>query len=807
MINNTQRYKDIIMIRMYRKLFLLMTCVLSLTSCDEDIMSIVSDFENRKSAEEKVEIIKYRFTPDCKYIYLDIKQTSELNTFVLNDTNRVKVDVTLSKNLLFGEDKHRNTSLVSIKQVGSEFVDSLEMRMLVLADLTLPQYVIDQEYYAVREIRNLYTSKNLYISFITPNGITNFMPAENEIIDYAFTRKDSADKYLYRSISTAIEDLSDSTNSFSLTDLGTLFVMSDAHVYNDDSPIDPANYEIQEKLVEQAEVLGAKNNISIYYANFRHDEATPDPAAVNMMKLICKKTHGEYTENFDWPTMKRAILSRFNLDIPDFQIKLVNADGTVFKGGENRLVLSFLNAKNDSLLVKAETKVVAGNIFNPIIVNGRSTRSVVFQGISTVLFLIVITFIIFQYIIPFIRYRLFLRKYVTKYTGGQMVFGDFPVQEKCYYCKAPFEKGDEIVVKCQHVMHKGCWDENGHHCTEYGRHCKEGSHYYNSDNLNDPKNASFYMKWIIMSFIAGLMAWLIFTLRVTSFSAYLMEQFIQFMYDIKPSDAGYQEQINELWAKLQQSPIFGFSISFTTTLFFSFLSVFRKKHLKYYSECFLRALIASIGGWLSFELVAVFVVAMNIASKSFLLSWVPWPLTGCVIAFCVTWHTRIRFRNYWILVSLLLGLISMGLWGVFYVDSLLDFRGAVLISHLVFSVGMGLCIAKDAPRSEHYFLHVEGAIKTMDIALYKWLANNEEGAVTIGKSVDCDLQMSWDVNSVIAPKQAEIRFSGSRLCLTPIDEGVYTAEEMIPIGKSLPLYHGTNFTIGKTIFTYLEKDF
>ena len=66
-----------------------------------------------------------------------------------------------------------------------------------------------------------------------------------------------------------------------------------------------------------------------------------------------------------------------------------------------------------------------------------------------------------------------------------------PVAESCYLCKGEFEKGDEVVIKCKHTMHKECWDENEYHCPEHGRHCKEGSHYYNQHNLLDVRNRKY----------------------------------------------------------------------------------------------------------------------------------------------------------------------------------------------------------------------------------------------------------------------------------------------------------------------------
>jgi hypothetical protein len=89
-------------------------------------------------------------------------------------------------------------------------------------------------------------------------------------------------------------------------------------------------------------------------------------------------------------------------------------------------------------------------------------------GVFTFLLLLAI-YVAFQIVIPYIQYRIFKYKYVTKYTGPNMSWGGIQVPESCYYCKTPFEIGDEIVVKCEHVMDLDCWKENLYKCPEYGR--------------------------------------------------------------------------------------------------------------------------------------------------------------------------------------------------------------------------------------------------------------------------------------------------------------------------------------------------
>ena len=78
--------------------------------------------------------------------------------------------------------------------------------------------------------------------------------------------------------------------------------------------------------------------------------------------------------------------------------------------------------------------------------------------------------------------------------------------------------------------------------------------------------------------------------------------------------------------------------------------------------------------------------------------------------------------------------------------------------------------------------------------------------ISIGKSVNCELQMSWDITSQIAPIQAEIRMINGNIYLIPLDDGVIFNQKSLKPNIKKRLYHGNKFIIGKTIFTYLEKD-
>ena len=94
----------------------------------------------------------------------------------------------------------------------------------------------------------------------------------------------------------------------------------------------------------------------------------------------------------------------------------------------------------------------------------------------------------------------------------------------------------------------------------------------------------------------------------------------------------------------------------------------------------------------------------------------------------------------------------------------------------------------------------------MDIALYKWFRSSPDRVVTIGKSVDCSIQLSWDLNGQVAPVHAEIRRYIGSLRLVALEEGITIGGKPLPVGKEEWLYHDRSFTIGNTTFKYIEKD-
>ena len=505
--------------------------------------------------------------------------------------------------------------------------------------------------------------------------------------------------------------------------------------------------------------------------------------------------------------MKNSILRLANEQFIANEFVFENPDGKVYRGNPHQMKIEVYDKKNDSLIGWTSCALFLGNAYNPVIVNGYPVLWVFVQGLGLAIFIFVNVYLIFQFLIPYIRYRLFKRKYIVKYIRGiNMSVGNVYIDKTCYFCKAPFEDGDEVVAKCDHVMHKSCWDENGYHCPEYGRNCQHGSHYYNHKNLFDSKNASFYMKWTLTAIVAAFFAWMFYMLYATNYSLSneeLVAQMRQARLDVIGTSAVFGVEEDQM----RHMPTFGLIMGFFLTLAMSVLAVRRQQINRRVVNIFMRALIVGVTSFFVFLIAGTITFSFELGLLSVLIDWIPWSVMAVLIAYISTIGTRIVLRRSLVLVAGVLGVLSMYLWSLFFRGIYqIDIRALLLISCILFAVVLAVAVAAMAPKSERYFLNVKGAVKEMDVAIYKWFYNNPDEVVTLGKSIDCSLHMSWDLKGKVAPVQAEIKMVDDALRLTALEEGVMFNNKPLNVGKSIWLYHNTSFLIGDTTFTYIERD-
>ncbi len=781
--------------KMYRYLLILVAafCLVSCDKLDQTFGSAEDDgllsevFGERQ--EDAMEVTDVNFSSDYKTFTMTTNILRDIGPYELADSTKVRTEVIETLNGIRWA-KFSAPRLVNVKNIEAERIAENGIKLLVLVDLTLPQSDLDRISSYVKEMMTSFNHDNLYVAFMEGENVSNTMKVTNYVIDNHFKKSSEGYVYLYRSILNKRDEMVQGGELWQDATKLIMLTFSDERVYNDetDEPIDPDHYLYEEEMAQQVSEKDSSSNFLSFYASFNHQQNIDDDIEENVLWFFCNNNGGTFIRNFNWVSCKNAMLGSASLSFPDNEFTFENPDFKVYRGDDKRLTLNFYTVQNDSLIASVSTDVVLGEVFDPIIVNGQRLRNVILQGLFIGVFILLLVYIVLQLIVPFIGYVIFKHKYIVKYTGHNMCYGNTTVEESCYLCKAPFEKGDKIVVKCSHTMHKTCWDENEYHCPEYSDRCKHGSHYYNNSNHFDGRNAPFYLKWILVAVFSALLAWLCFTI-------YLHQDFF-----VVPTTTIFAHK------SVTQTPDFGLFIGFFLTAGISILSMRPGKDGYAILRIFLRACLAAIGCYASFFIVNYIIMLFDISKYTFILNWIPWTASGFVIAFCSTFATRIVHSKLLVFLSVLLGFLSMYAWSLFFCNFELDYRVMLLFSFIIFSVGLSACIATIAPRSEHFYLKVQGATKGMDIALYKWLRNSPERVVTIGKSVDCSLQLSWDIQSDVAPVQAKIYLHKRIPYLTALEPGVFIKGKPVKVNKKIRLYHGKTFAIGQTTFTYIEKD-
>jgi len=760
-----------------------------LSSCEDVIkkymdtsdLDVLSSYIEPKKTD--MEVTDVTFSQDYKTFTVSTRFVQEGPAYSVADTTRVRTEVL---EVIDGI-RHSIQStpcLTEMKNVEADGVKEYDLRLLVLVDRTLPQDQLNEVQWHVREMRTVFDQNRLYLVFMEGDKISKKYPATDYIIDAYFKHVDQPYIYLYRAMQDNREQMVNREDVWKDAQRCVMITFAAERPYdeNSDIPYDPDHYSYEEKLVKRP----VKDSTFLaYYVDMDAQDADEGDDALCVPYIFCNLNGGEYIWDYDWIDLKRNIYDSFHFNFPDNRFVFVNPDDKVYRGDQKEMTLNIYDKSTDELVASFTTCVMLGRPLKPIVVNGHNIAYVLVQGFLLGLFILVLVFFVMQVVIPIIRYILFRRKYVLRYTGSNMSINNQTVAESCYLCKAPFQPGDTIVTKCEHTVHEECWEANDYHCPEYSDRCKHGSHYFNKYNLFDVQNASFYMRWVLMAILTAMVAWLGFTLYVQLG----MERVLPSVMQMSTGPV----------------PFLGFIMSFCLSFGLTVLSV-APRHLRAWVDVLLRTFIASGVSYITFFVVDLTVSILKITIFIPFFAAIPWIVSSFVVVFCSTKRTRVVYNRRMVFFSVIIGLLSMLIWNVFYGWSELDYRVILLFSFLFYDVSMAISVATAAPRSERYFLKVEGAVKTMDIALYKWLREAPDKPVTIGKSVDCSLQLSWDMQSNIEPVQAEIRLYHKVPYLIALHKGVFIRGKQLRPNHKFRLTHGQPFSIGNTTFTYIEKD-
>ena len=781
---------------------------LLLTGCDQLVSYFATpdnlDFIGSSSADQKeiIQVHQVTFSPDYKTFSVTTRMNGDIGPYSLGDSTKVRIEVNSSIGGV-SENKYSRPHLTKVINTKAENIAKKEVQVLALIDLTQSQETLDAIKDYLVELSAVFNDSNLYVAFAYGDSISKSLLATDYVLDKHIVSAHQKHVFLYRAIVQKYDEMMSHQGPWANAKRMALLTFSDSEVYdnNTNMPIDPDHYTFEEEMAQRGN--HPDPNMTVCYAGMNTSSQDANSQDILVLKHFCHMTNGIYMRPYSGNDFKNCILEAFSISPDANEFVFENPDGKVYRGSFETLNVKFYSQQADSLIASFTTLINEGDFYNPIIVHGLARPVVILIGIIIAIVIAGILWLLLQYLVPFIHYKYFCHKYVMRYSGHNMGLGANMVAESCYLCKEPFEVNDEIVVKCSHTMHKECWDENGYHCTEYSDRCKHGSHYYNSKNLSDKHNAPFFTKWVLAGVAATTFAWMQFIFRSHRVTEWLATHLSLLL-------TGIESGSPEATALFNDNPIsplssFGFSSGFFMTLAVALLSTKLVNVRHNFVSYLLHALVAAILSFLAFLFTNVLVISAGISDYAFLVEWIPWVISAGIIAACGTHGTRVTLRKRLIIPCVLITIFAHYILWMFY-SGFLDYRLMQLHTFLIYGCGLMLCIAMVAPRSERYFLRVEGAVKEMDIAIYKWFRNDPDRVVTIGKSVDCSLQLSWDLMGDIAPIHAEIRMRHNIPYLTAIEDGVIINGKPVEVGREVWLYHGTSFSIANTTFTYFEKD-
>lgn len=771
---------------MNRKLnyIFLLFLMLGMASCDADLLD--------DDEELSVSLDKITFAEDYKTFTIEGSISNDSLRYDLCDSIHTTLSVYSWSDYFDSIPADVAGEIKEIRNTAKEQFLSMGMQALVIVDRTMEQPLVDNARNAVMQLSRFLRPEDIYVSFLDCKGALSTTETLSDDIlshDFVCTSIDGRDKYLYRAIYSKLEEATKPGNVFTGSNR-FLLVITDGIVWDEDKPYDPDHFIWQQNLLNLTSLTLDK--CPIFYS-LMNDEFGMPLDVNNTMKSVCERTQGACYDISDPDAIHQTICDNHHLPHVDYQFLLEFPDYRMLRG--EYIYLYIDGIQDGEVRMHSSIGYQKGTWFLPIIVNGMSTRDLLIKCIFLGSLLILIVYLILQLLVPYIQNKLFERKYMAEFTGPNMSIAGRQVPEVCYFCKTPFQPGDKIVASCEHAMHQECWEENGCKCPEHGITCKEDVHYANPKNRFALTNAPYYMSWILVALFANIVR-AILKLVV---SGEFQQSVLSFLADLLMTDEMAAQATHYCYRNSHSTGVLAMCI--VAAIAYKCRRHVPIKHQVL--EIVLRSVIAYMAGYMIIFIDNTVCTLFNIQYYQELIGVISYVLVLASVYAIISFRSPVRLNmNKLMAVGGLVLAVGFLIAHNFYFDQ----RELYFYVFGAVYVAIALSVAYDTNRAWHCFLRVEGAMKKIEIAMYKWFVARPNVSVTLGRSVDCTIQITWDAKNKIAPLQAEIHEYHGILCLFPTEDGVIDHEgSSLPAEKPYKLYHGTRFKIGDLSFTYLEK--
>ena len=413
-------------------------------------------------------------------------------------------------------------------------------------------------------------------------------------------------------------------------------------------------------------------------------------------------------------------------------------------------------------------------------------------------------FLVMKVLIPFLKSKRFASKFYKPYQPEEGV-----TRRICHYCRQDILPGQKVVVKCKHVMHVGCWQQNGYKCVEYGQNCKEGiqDHVNLAEMFSQASIRDTYQT--LAGVLAGLVSWIVFELTgrgmFGSLGAAIANTF--FLNEEQKGNL-----LTDCSGKVSALLTVGLLLGFFLSLVFRYNDEYRKKDAKIYLKIFGLSLLSGLVGFLAMLLGGIIFCLLLSAVGT---TYIPWYCSlPAYILFSICLALSLTIKSSIPMKSALIGGCLSALIGFI----VLYFGGAVssnmgwlnmLLDFIIYGGGLGASLVTVRMLAERYFLVIKNGVKAgQRIPIHKWMnATGGGNKVTIGKINECEIQMNWEKASKVADKHVQLYIDKARQLpmLNALAAGVnYNVRSELTPNKPIILSNGDTFTVGDTIFEYSE---
>ena len=696
------------------------------------------------------------------------------------------------------------------QRIPSEFTFS------VLVDLSIPEAGKAKIYDAICKLVESAPNGCVYLSFfgdevtpsvaLTKDNVTKFKDSFN---------KTSENKYFYGALYAKLAEFSKSKAEFE----ESVITSSD---YKRNSEISQRAYKNQDQnilfvfaegyksptieeniaFLEVTEYQKGTTHIVPKVFAFYYTEEGQDADIENVLQGVCNPHveghEGKYMPANDMAQVLNDFMDVVNDQMYDYAFVYKATDSKKYFGKT-----SYVAEWKGDALGKGEFSI--GSAEQPWPEHSESTMDTLIKfliAILVTLLTIAFFFAVMKVLVPFIQSKAFEVKYYKKYVPEANVS-----RRICHYCKQEILEGQSIVVKCKHIMHIHCWQQNGYKCAEYGQNCKTGiqSHVEWKELLTWKSLKDCHQT--MAGIFAGFISWVLYELAGRGGFDGLSKTIVSTFYTAKE---GLPDLSTECIGKTSAFLTIGLLLGFFLSMIFRYNDEYRKKDWKIALKIVGLSLLTSLIGVIAFAIGADILCSLLSAIGT---TYIPWYCSfPAYILFSVGVALALTIKSSIPMKSALIGGGVSSIIG-FIVLYFSSFAGQMnmLLDFIIYGGGLGASLVTVRMLAEKYFLVIQNGVRAgQRIPIHKWMnATGGGNKVSIGMTGDCEIQMNWEKSNKVAKEHVQLFIDHERQLpmIKPLATGViYNTRAELPVGKPNVLSNGDNFKVGDTIFQYVETE-